>query len=227
MSVRFEVLRNGQRVCLSGINGDGVLSTVVNYVKHAGKDAKLELNVGGLGQFNQSLEQKHHADWSTPELCIGDEITIRVLPAGDFDDPVGMTQSPKQIVRDSDFGDLKYHINAWDGDIQFDCAPFTDAHIHLVADELGPSEDQRRSILELIRRFPELWPEIATALIRCHSRIDSRHELDNFIIPRIGINIYGDSDKIELNYRTDGDPEHRSYFVTLRNWTIIEVCEAN
>lgn len=227
MSIRFEVLRNGQRVCMSGINGDGVLSTIVNFVKHAGKAAKLELNVGGLGRFNQSREQKHHADWATPELSVGDEITIRILPPGEFDDPVGMTQSPKQIVDDPDFGILKYHVNAWDGDIQFECAPFTDAHVHLVADELGPSEVQRNCILELIRRFPELWPDIATALVRCHSRIDSREELDGSVIPRFGINMYGDSDKIELTYRTSGDPEYRAYFVTLRNWTITEVCEAN
>ena len=162
-----------------------------------------------------------------PELCVGDEITIRVLPPGEFDDPAGMTQTPVKIVNDPDFGDLKYHVDSWDGDIPFVCTPFADTHIHIVADEVGPSEEQRNSILELIQRFPELWPDIATALIRCHPQIDSRKELEDSINPKIGINMYGNSDKIELTYHIDSDPEYRCYFVTLRNWTITEVCEAN
>ena len=47
MSVRFEVLRNGHRLCISGINGDGVLTVMVDYVKHKGKDPDLGLSVGG------------------------------------------------------------------------------------------------------------------------------------------------------------------------------------
>ena len=32
MSTRFEILKNGERVCISGNNGDGVLSVGLTYV---------------------------------------------------------------------------------------------------------------------------------------------------------------------------------------------------
>ena len=38
MSTRFEILKNGERVCISGINGDGVLSVGLTYVKHPGQE---------------------------------------------------------------------------------------------------------------------------------------------------------------------------------------------
>ena len=44
--------------------------------------------------------------------------------------------------------------------------------------------------------------------------------------PHVGINLYDDSNTIEITYRVEGDPEFRSYFVTLRDWEIAEVCMA-
>lgn len=227
MSIRFEVLLNGDRVCMSGINGEGVLSAIVNYVKHANEDANLEMSVGGLGRFNTSYERPHHADWATPPLKLGDEVTIRLLDAGEFDDPEGMTQSPKKTLEDSDLGTLQYHIGAWDGDIDFDFPPLTRAHIHLAADESGPSDAQRMALLELLARRASLWPEIGAALIRCHPELKQMEDLTERVDSRIGINMFDDTNSMELTFRFAGDPEYRAYFVTLRDWSIVEVCSAD
>ena len=59
MSTRFEILKNGERVCISGINGDGVLSVGLTYVKHPGQDSTHDLQIGGLGMFDGSRDRQH------------------------------------------------------------------------------------------------------------------------------------------------------------------------
>jgi hypothetical protein len=224
MTARFEVLVNGERVCLSGVDGDGVLSATVDYVKHAKKHPTYTLHVGALGRFNASSDRQDHANWLTPSVGIGDEITIRILPGGDFDDPAGMTRHPARTMEDPVLGRLNYHVSAWDGDIAYDRPPLAEAHIHLVAGDSGPSEQQRCAIQELIRRHTDVWPEVSAALIRCHTNIKTVDDLNTRIDPRIGINMYGDSDTLELTYRFRGDPGQKAYFVKLRDWRVVEIC---
>lgn len=224
MTTRFEILRNGERVCVSGIHGDGVLSVGITYVKHPGRVCSHDLHIGGLGMFDGSQDRQHHAAWPAPEISPGDEITIRILPPGEFDEPVGMIASPKKTIDDPDFGILNYYINAWDADIGFNSPPIETAHVHLRADESGPSDLQRQLILELLRCHAQLWGDICAALVRCHPDIDATDELARRIVPHIGINLHDDSNEIEISYSVEGDPEFRSYFVTLRNWDIAEVC---
>ena len=176
MSTRFEILKNGERVGVSGINGDGVLSVGLTYVKHPGQEQSYDLQIGGLGSFDGSQERRHHARWPSPKVTTGDEITIRILPAGDYDEPQGMTGSPKQTVDDPDFGQMNYYVDAWDADIPFDSAPIESAHIHIRADDSGPSQHQRDLIIELPVRHSQLWPDICTALAKCHSEIKTSGE---------------------------------------------------
>lgn len=226
MSTRFEILKNGKRVCICGIKGNGVLSVGLTYVKHPGQDHSHDLQISGLGMFDGSQDRQHHARWPSPEVTTGDEITIRILPAGDYDEPHGMIGSPKQTVDDPDFGQMNYYVDAWDADIPFDSAPIESAHIHLRADDSGPSQFQRDVIVELRARHSQLWPEICTALARCHPEIKTPREFTSRLVPHVGINLYDDSNTIEITYRVEGDPEFRCYFVTLRDWQIAEVCMA-
>ena len=226
MSTRFEILKNGERVCISGINGDGVLSVVLNYVKHPGQELTHDLQIGGLGMFDGSQDRQHHAAWVSPDVATGDEITIRILPAGEYDEPGGMTGSPQKMIDDPDFGRLNYYIDSWDADIAFDSAPIESAHIHLRADDSGPSKQQRDLVSDLRVRHVQLWPEICSALVRCHPEIKTTDELSARLVPHVGINLYDDSNTIEISYSIEGDPEFRGYFITLRNWEITEVCMA-
>jgi hypothetical protein len=226
MSTRFEILKNGERVCVAGINGDGVLSVGLDYVKHPGHHCTHNLHIGGLGLFDGSQDRQHHAAWPAPGITTGDEITIRILPPGGFDEPHGMTGSPKKTLDDPALGRLNYYVDAWDADISFDSAPIKTAHIHLRADESGPTPAQRNLLHDLPARHTELWPEISAALVRCHSEIETVDELSKRIAPRVGINLYDDSTTVEISYNVHGDPDYRAYFVTLRNWQIAEVCLA-
>jgi hypothetical protein len=223
MSTRFEILKNGERICISGINGDGVLSVGLTYVKHPGQEQSHDLQIGGLGMFDGSQDRQHHAGWPSPEVTTGDEITIRILPAGDYDEPQGLTGSPRQTVDDPDFGQMSYYIDAWDADIPFDSAPIESAHIHIRADDSGPSQHQRDLIVELRARHSQLWPDICTALVKCHAEIKTSAELSSRLMDHVGISLYDDSNTIEMAYRFEGDPEFRGYFVTLRDWEIAEV----
>ena len=226
MSTRFEILKNGKRICISGINGDGVLSVGLSYVKRVGEESTHDLHIGGLGMFDGSQDRQHHAGWPAPDIATGDEITIRVLPAGEFDDPEGITGSPNKTIDDPDFGQLNYYIDSWDADIPFETEPIQTAHIHLRANDSGPTQNQRQYVNELKHRHAQLWPEIRTALVKCHPEINTSDEFSSRLAPHIGINMHDDSNAIELTYSVNGDPEHRGYFVTLRDWQIAEVCMA-
>lgn len=226
MSTRFEILKNGERVCISGINGDGVLSVGLNYVKHSGQESTYHLHIGGLGKFDGSRDRKHHAAWLSPAVVMGDEITIRILPPGEYDQPHGILGSPRKTINDPELGKLNYFIDSWDADIAFDAAPIESAHIHLRAGETGPTRHQRDLILHLQERHVQMWPEICAAIVKCHPDIKTSDELTKRVVPHIGINLCDDSNTIEITYRVQGDPEFRSYFVTLRDWEIAEVCMA-
>ncbi len=98
MSTRFEILKNGQRLCISGINGDGVLSVCVTYVKQADSELSHDLQIFGLGMFGGSNDRHRHAAWTSPQITVGDEISIRILPPGEFDEPSGMTGTLRKLL---------------------------------------------------------------------------------------------------------------------------------
>lgn len=226
MSTRFEILKNGKRVCISGINGDGVLSVGLSYVKHADQEGAHNLHIGGLGMFDGSQQRQVHAAWPAPLISPGDEITIRLLPPGVFDEPLGMTAGPKKTVNDPDFGPMSYYIDSWDAEVTFESHPLKSAHLHLRAAESGPSQVQRDLIRDLRSRHAQLWPQISSALVRCHPEIDTTEELSKRLLPHVGIDLDDDPNTIQISYSVEGDPEFRGYFVTLRNWEIAEVCMA-
>jgi len=100
--LRFQVLINGRRACVSGMEGYGVLSAVLSRVmrnpkaypgknKHPLKITKaqwskerIEFEVGGLDSITDQ-----HVHWLRRDLRIGDEIVIKLLPAGKYDAPKG------------------------------------------------------------------------------------------------------------------------------------------
>jgi hypothetical protein len=78
----FEVHLNGKRLCVAGIDGDCVLSVIVNHV--AGHDRnELWLNVGGLISTTEE-----HLRWKTPRLKVGDKVALRIVETDQVDKPV-------------------------------------------------------------------------------------------------------------------------------------------
>ena len=98
--VRFEVLLNGRRVAITGIKEFGVMSAIITWVRRNPKNitAKMRAEPGfdelhflreicelELGGLDSSADK--HLFWAREALRPGSEITIRVLPAGEFDAP--------------------------------------------------------------------------------------------------------------------------------------------
>ena len=226
--IRFEVQLNGKPVCVSGIQDSGVLSATLRYTKLAELDAELDLEIAGLVSADSEREPSRYLSWSTPTIAAMDEIKIRVLPDGVIDPPRETTSVPVQSIEDVDFGTLTHRIDAWDGDIAFDCPPLTQAHIHLfVTDVSGPTDDQRQTIKDLIDQHSQWWPEVQTALIKCHSEITNADELDQRIDGKVGIHFFEDAKVIEMVFQFAGDPEACAYFVRLRDGTVAEVFTAD
>lgn len=87
MSARYEILINGKRLCICGLNGKGVLAINMTHVDSDQNQQPHNIKPGALGHFDKTIKESHHAQWPSQELKEGDEVTIRILPPGDFDPP--------------------------------------------------------------------------------------------------------------------------------------------
>jgi hypothetical protein len=103
--MRFEITINGKRYCVAGHNAHGVLSAVFSWVKRRPDryDPKthkhwtpeewaaeeLTFDVGGLDSSDP--EGSRQISWNPKDgpivLKPGDEVLVRVLADGEFDEP--------------------------------------------------------------------------------------------------------------------------------------------
>ena len=98
----YEVFLNGDRLCVSGIEGDGVMNAMLSYGKGKRVD-HLHLTVGGLANITEETLQ-----WVCADLKLGDEITINVIDAASVDEPLTRERAPEL---DPDVH--KANIRAW------------------------------------------------------------------------------------------------------------------
>ena len=98
--LRFQVLVNGKPIAITGTNIFGVLTTFVNWVrrdpaaiteemrKSADFDeAKFSTEVCELQLSALDSITNRHASWGSTSLRPGDEVTVRILPGGEYDAP--------------------------------------------------------------------------------------------------------------------------------------------
>ena len=78
----FEVSRNGRRLCVAGIGGDGVLNATVDYVAGRRRRPELYLRVGGLISATEE-----HVIWANMRLKDGDEVTVKTVETDRADRP--------------------------------------------------------------------------------------------------------------------------------------------
>ena len=99
--MRIEVLLNGKRVAVAGVEEFGVVSAIVTWVKR--RPGKVPEKVRSREDFdeNEFLREEctlevsgldsvadRHRGWAREALRAGAEITIRVLGPGEYNDPV-------------------------------------------------------------------------------------------------------------------------------------------
>jgi hypothetical protein len=77
----FEVFLNGERLCVAGIDGDGVLIAYLSSARIKGSD-DLDLDVGGLVSTT-----REHLKWARVGLNLGDEVRVRILESVSADEP--------------------------------------------------------------------------------------------------------------------------------------------
>jgi hypothetical protein len=100
----YEVFLNGDRLCLSGIDGDGVLNAMLSYGKGKKVD-HLHLTVGGLASISKETLQ-----WAYADLKVGDELKINVLDAESVDEPTTREPAP-EFDPDVQKANIRFWIN--------------------------------------------------------------------------------------------------------------------
>lgn len=79
----FVVSVNGKKLCTAGVGPDGVLQTSVVWVGGGPirtAEGKFSFHVGGL-----DARTEEHVDWETPQLAVGDVVTVEIIEAEQVD----------------------------------------------------------------------------------------------------------------------------------------------
>jgi hypothetical protein len=99
--IAFDVFLNGKKLHRAGVGGDGVLNTIVTWVKLKGDAAaearrhnepgeEVRLQTGGLSRNT-------HWRWPPRMLRVGDRVTVAIAAARTVDPPIGLTRdSPRR-----------------------------------------------------------------------------------------------------------------------------------
>ena len=112
---RFEVLINGRRACIAGVDTYGVLNVIlsrvrrsplrfpkqgtgqVEHTKRTWSREQLDVYVGGLEINGEDERNDRHLFWLRRQIKLGDKIVVRVLPVGPVSNP--KRESPRQPPR--------------------------------------------------------------------------------------------------------------------------------
>ena len=100
-NVRFQLEINAEPVCIAGVDGFGVLTAIVDWVKrdparfdplklpHSSPEefSREKLRVQFSGLDSNDPQQSHHLSWHERLLKIGDVVSVRILGPGPVDEP--------------------------------------------------------------------------------------------------------------------------------------------
>ena len=100
--MRFEVAVNGERLCVAGLEGFGVLGATLSWVKRdpdrfpetaprsdLGAWSAEELSLDVAGSDSNDAQKLKSLRWVDKILKVGDVIEIKILPPGPADAPAG------------------------------------------------------------------------------------------------------------------------------------------
>lgn len=228
--VRFQVLVNGQQVCLAGIDGDGVLTAIICRVANQRHNEEIDLRVGGLERIDPASDMDRHFGWNFPgELKRGYELTIRILDAGEFDQPSHAPRAPFPELDDPVYGKLIYSLDLWGGLIPLVFTPSGTTHVQvrIHAGESGPSERQRDQFIGFRSRLSDLWPKIAELMAK-RSGLSAISEVAETLDSSVCLEVPEDDlPELTLVYgiRAAAD-QAREYVIVLRDWEIVEFATA-
>jgi hypothetical protein len=93
--MRFQIIINGKKICTAGVKDYGVLSAIVSWLLRdpAKYDSKKHPSLEEFSaeetcfQIGAMLNDGSHVEWDRRKIKAGDEITIKILEPGKYDDP--------------------------------------------------------------------------------------------------------------------------------------------
>ena len=92
----FEVLINGVVVSTAGVDSDGVMSAIVNWVTpnpRMQRSQELIVNLGGISGGN-------YTTWLNRDLRVGDEVTVRIVERETADEPTTVVRDSEARIRE-------------------------------------------------------------------------------------------------------------------------------
>ena len=100
MDIRFQLLVNNEVVCTAGLDGFGGLTVLVNATKQGLEDVPAKVKAVPEFDEDEWLRERmavvikgseyhglYQVGWNQRTLSVGDEVTVRILPSGQFDPP--------------------------------------------------------------------------------------------------------------------------------------------
>ncbi|HWB19683.1 MAG TPA: hypothetical protein VG711_05230 [Phycisphaerales bacterium] len=108
---RFQLVVNDQTLKIGGLSDQGVMSVAVSWIcrplKNRGEQSETEAVAESSGKHIQLhfsgliTEANKIINWHHSDPSVGDEITIRILPPGEFDEPQRVSEPPPCPPNDS------------------------------------------------------------------------------------------------------------------------------
>jgi hypothetical protein len=97
-NIRIEILVNGKREAIAGVESFGVLTAILQWVKRDPAALPVGEGAPGLDEWIENkalltvggMNAREHLRWLEIDLRTGDEVTLRVLPSGQFDSPIAI-----------------------------------------------------------------------------------------------------------------------------------------
>ena len=90
--IALRIVHNGKEVCTAGVGNDGMIGMSMHWVRRTGarahpeaedgEEVELGFHVGGI-----HAPSNHHHNWDTPELRIGDTVTVTLIETDQIDPP--------------------------------------------------------------------------------------------------------------------------------------------
>ena len=107
--IAFEVLVNGIKACVAGLDGLGVLTAILSWAHRVPQSdgttsgeyptQELTLEIGGL-QSTRANQPDEHMSWLRSHLKVGDTVTINVKALDAVDEPESrVRQDSEEFVR--------------------------------------------------------------------------------------------------------------------------------
>jgi RimJ/RimL family protein N-acetyltransferase len=97
---RFVVTANGKQLCVAGVDGYSILTAILSRVSGTPgiRESSRSLMEGAVDLQVAGMRDREQLLWLNEELVVGDELTVRLLEGGPYDQPTDMDFGSRDAV---------------------------------------------------------------------------------------------------------------------------------